>query len=63
MSMELQKIIGEYRACFRLDKQQIAIELKHKSDDHVLKTVLQNGALPSSFVNIFDDVSDLFSFA
>lgn len=61
--MELQRIIGEYRAHFRIEKNQITIELRHKSDDYLLRTVLQNGALPPSFLNIFDDVSDLYSFA
>ena len=63
MAMELQRIIGEYKAYFHLDKHQITIELRHKTEDHMLKTVLQNGALPASFANIFDDVSDIYSFA
>ena len=60
--MELQKIIGDYRGHFRLEKHQITIELRHKFDDHLLRTVLQNGALPASFANIFDNVSDLYNF-
>ena len=60
--MELQKIIGDYRGHFRLEKHQITIELRHKFDDLLLRTVLQNGALPASFANIFDNVSDLYNF-
>lgn len=61
--MDLHRVIGDYRAHFHLEKDHVTIELRHNSGDYLLRTALQNGALPQSFLNIFEDVSDLYIFA
>jgi uncharacterized small protein (DUF1192 family) len=62
MLTQVQRTIGQYTADFLLEGSQITIEIRSKKAEFILRSTITNDKLPPSFVNIFDDVADLFDF-
>jgi hypothetical protein len=54
--------IKEFHGRFQMIDGKLQIELKSKTKDYLLKNLIGNDMLPSSCINIFDTVTDLFNY-
>lgn len=62
MISRAQKAIKQFTAELVLSDSQLAITLRSLNEDYVLAAELHNDKWPLAFVNIFDNVADLFNF-
>jgi hypothetical protein len=64
MKMRAQKSIKQFTAMLTLNDPDgsLSISLRSPTEDYVLTADIHNDRLPLSFMNIFDNVTDLFNF-
>lgn len=64
MKMKAQKAIKQFTAMLTLHDAEgiLSISLRSPTEDYVLTADIHNDKLPLAFMNIFDNVTDLFNF-